>query len=250
MRAIAKQLRKQLEIGSLAAARACAGKFEQWLEKLNAAHLVKIDARPVVDRQAFEEGNIGALGLNQRCLFGEVDCFDVRLARANRRAGFHTKAAARAVLHIKLQGKACFRIAACIDRRRLERRRRVDQNILIVVAGTNDAVRADEAALPALDAKVFFPDRDGVRNISLLERGGADGKVPSAGMRLTGISSPRPTSIIDVTRLTKSGALATTIGGLSFGFVAVAGTLTSNSRASVASTAAKFFATTASPLPL
>ena len=64
------------------------------------------------------------------------------------------------------------------------------------------------------------------------------------------MSSPRPTSISDVTRLTKSGALATTIGGRSFGLVAVAGTLISNSRANVASTAAKFFATTASPLPL
>ncbi len=76
-----------------------------------------------------------------------------------------------------------------------------------------------------------------------------EGKVPSAGMRLTGISSPRPASIRAVTRRTNSGASSGTIDGRSRSLVAVAGTATSKSRASVPSTAAKLLATHRLALP-
>ena len=70
-----------------------------------------------------------------------------------------------------------------------------------------------------------------------------DGKVPSAGIRLTGISSPRPASILAVTRRTKSGALGRDDRRtVDWPLVAAAGTFTSKRRASVPSTAAKFLA--------
>ena len=64
-----------------------------------------------------------------------------------------------------------------------------------------------------------------------------DGQVPSIGMRLTGMSSPRPSSIRAVTSRTNAGAEAGTTGGVSHSLVAAAGTVTSNSRARVSSTA-------------
>ena len=75
-----------------------------------------------------------------------------------------------------------------------------------------------------------------------------DGNVPSAGIRLTGISSPSPTSILAVTRRTNSGASSGTIFARSRVLVAIAGTGTSYNRASVPSTAAKFLPMTVSPL--
>ena len=117
---VAEQLREQLEIRRLAAAGAGAGELEQRLEELHAAHVGEIDARAIVDRQRLEEGDVGALAVDQRRLVGHVDGLDARLARADRRAGLDAEAAAGAVLDIELQREAGVRIAARVDRRRLE----------------------------------------------------------------------------------------------------------------------------------
>ena len=61
-----------------------------------------------------------AFAREQRLLVGHVDRLDARLARADRRAGFDAETAAGAVLDVELQREARFRVAARVDRRRLE----------------------------------------------------------------------------------------------------------------------------------
>ena len=143
---------------------------------------------------------------------GHIDRLHARLARADRRAGLDAQAAAGAILDIELQGEARFRIAARVDGRRFEARGRAGQRALVIVSRADDAMRADEAALAALDAEVLLPDRDRFGDIALFEGAVPDGKVPSAGIRLTGMSSPRPASIRAVTVRTKSGASSPTSG--------------------------------------
>ena len=75
-----------------------------------------------------------------------------------------------------------------------------------------------------------------------------DGHVPSTGIRLTGICSPRPSNILAVTWRTNSGAVSGTMGGRSNVLLASEGTRTSCNWESVASTALKFCCTTCSPL--
>ena len=120
----------------------------------------------------------------------------------------------------------------------------------MVISGTNDAVRADEAALPTLDAEVFFPDRNSFRDVALFKSGRAGRKGAVRRDQADGNLVAAPDQHHRCHALDEIGSVATTIGGLIFGLVAVAGTLISNKRANVASTAAKFFATTASPLRL
>ncbi len=73
------------------------------------------------------------------------------------------------------------------------------------------------------------------------------GNVPSTGIADTGSRSPLPSSIIAVTRWTKSGAAFGTIGRRVNVESARPGTLTSAIAASEASTAAKLRASTVSP---
>ena len=75
----------------------------------------------------------------------------------------------------------------------------------------------------------------------------AVGKVPSTGIAETGSRSPLPSSIMAVTRCTKSGALRGTGGRRVWGESARAGTGTSSRAASEASTAAKLRLSTLSP---
>ena len=60
--------RQKLEIRRFAAAGAGAGEFEQRFEELDAAYIGEIDPGAVIDRECFEERDIGALGLQQRQL--------------------------------------------------------------------------------------------------------------------------------------------------------------------------------------
>ena len=73
------------------------------------------------------------------------------------------------------------------------------------------------------------------------------GKVPSTGSAETGRRSPRPASIMAVTRWTKSGASSGTGGRRWRSPVTPSGTGTSSRPSSAASTAAKFCSTTARP---
>ena len=173
LRAIAEQLAQQFEIRRLAAAAAGAGKLEQRLQELHAADVAEIHPGAIVHRQRFEEGDGAALRRQQRRLVRHVDGFHVRLARAGLGARLDAKSAARAVLDIELQREAGLWIAAGVDGRRLEPVRRPDQAIFVIIFRPNDAVRTDEAALSALNAKVFAPDRNGVGEVALFERGGA-----------------------------------------------------------------------------
>ena len=173
---VAKKLREQLEIRRLAATRAGAGEFEERLEELNAAHVREIDARAVVDGKLLEEPDIGALRRNERCLGLEIDRLDPGLDRAMCRAGLDAEAASRAVLHIKLQREADIGIAPRIDRCRLEAIGRAIEPGLVIIFGPDDAMGADEAALPALHAEIGAPDRHLVGDVSLLPRRGAGGK--------------------------------------------------------------------------
>ena len=89
------------------------------------------------------------------------------------RAGLDAQLASGAVLHVDLQREAGVREPAGVQRRRLEIRRRLLQQGLVVVGGPDDAVRADEAAVAALDAKVRIPFRDQFGDVALLIRRGA-----------------------------------------------------------------------------
>ena len=176
LRAVAEQLRQEFQVRRLAAPGARAGELEQRLEELHAAHVGEIDAGAIVDRQLLEKGDVGPFGCEERLLARHVDRLDARLARARDRAGLDAEAAAGAVLHVELQREARFRVAARIDRRRLERGGRGGEQILVVVARTDDAVRTNEAALSALDAEILLPDRDLVGDVALLVGAGAGGK--------------------------------------------------------------------------
>ena len=59
-------------------------------------------------------------------------------------------------------------VAARVDRRRSESLRRAFEQRGIIGLGPDHAVRADDAALAALDAEIRFPDRHGERHIALL----------------------------------------------------------------------------------
>ena len=73
LRAIAEQLAEQFQVWRLTAATAGAGELEQRLQELHAADVGEIDAGAIVDRQRFEERDVGALGFQQGQLVGEVD---------------------------------------------------------------------------------------------------------------------------------------------------------------------------------
>ena len=171
--AVPEQLREELEIRRLAASGAGAGELEQGLEELHAANVGEIDASAVIDRKLLEEGDVDAFARDQRLLVGEVDGLDPRLARADRRAGFDTETTAGAVLDIELQAEAGFRVAARVDRGGLERAGRRGERVLVIVTRANDAVRADEAALSALDTEILFPNRHDFGDVPLLVGAGA-----------------------------------------------------------------------------
>ena len=78
-------------------------------------------------------------------------------------------------------------------------------------------MRADEAALAALDAGVLVPHRHRVTMFRFSHTEVPDGHVPSIGIPLTGMSSPRPASIGAVTSRTNSGAVAGTAAAFPIG---------------------------------
>ena len=103
----------------------------------------------------------------------EVDCLDAGIARAVRRADLDADAAARAILKIELQREAHVGVAARINRGRFEADRSAVELVLVVVFGADDAVRAGEAALTALDAEIWLPHGYTIGDIALLECRGA-----------------------------------------------------------------------------
>ena len=165
---VAEQLREQLHVRRLAATRAGAGELEQRLEELRAAHRAEVDPRPVARRQRLEERDVVPLGGDQRLARREVDRLAGRVARRDDRARLDAQLAAGAVLDVDLQRVTGVGQADGVQRRRAEPVRCALEAGLVVVPGADHAVRADEAAVAALDAEVGVPDRDELRDVALL----------------------------------------------------------------------------------
>ena len=165
---VAEQLREELQVRRLAAARAGAGELEQRLQELGAAHRAEVDPRPVARGQRLEERDVVPLGGDQRLARREVDRLADRVARRDDRARLDAQLAAGAVLDVDLQRVAGVGQPDGLERSRLEPVRCALQAGLVVVPGADHAVRADEAAVAALDAEIGVPDRDQLRDVALL----------------------------------------------------------------------------------
>ena len=124
-------------------------------------------------RQLLEERDVVALGLDQGLARGQVDRLATGLGRGDDRAGLDAEPAAGAVLDVDLERVARVGQADGFQRGRAEPGRRALQVGLVVVPGADHAVRADEAAVAALDAEVGVPDGDQLRDVALLVGGGA-----------------------------------------------------------------------------
>ncbi len=172
---VAEQLRQQAHIRRLAAAGASAGELEQRLQELRAAHRGEIHPRTVVHREGLEEADAGPLPLQDRRFGSHVDGLDAALLQALRRADLDAQAATGAILDVHLQGVARLREATRIDRRGLEAFRGFFQPGLGVKLGADHPMRADEAAIAALDADVRLPHRHEGGDVALFPLRGAGG---------------------------------------------------------------------------
>ena len=165
---VAEELREELDVRRLAAAGAGAGELEERLQELGAAHRAEVDPRPVARGQRLEERDVVPLGGDQRLARCEVDRLADRVSRRDGRARFDAQLAAGAVLDVDLQGVPGVGQADGRQRSRPEEVRSPLQLGLVVVPGPDHAVRADEAAVAALDAELLVPDRDQLRDVELL----------------------------------------------------------------------------------
>ena len=100
---VAEELRQQLDVGRLSAARAGAGKLEERLQQLQILHLAVRELGAVHLGQAEEKLPVVALGLAQRRLRNHVDGLVAGVALALHRANLHADRAAGAILRRNLQ---------------------------------------------------------------------------------------------------------------------------------------------------
>ena len=154
LHAVAKELAEQAQVRRFATACAGAGKLEQGLQELHAAHVAEVDAGAVVHRQSLEEGDVLAFVVQDGGLVGHVERLGVGLDAGVRRTGLDAQAATRAVLQVDLQREVRARVATRVDRLGLKALRRAVGQLAIKVSRTNHAVWTDEAALSALDAQI------------------------------------------------------------------------------------------------
>ena len=110
---VAEQLREQLEIRRLAAARAGAGILEQRLQKLRALVIDLRQRRPIQLRQIEEEVVVRALRLAQRRLRMHVDRLVLRIGAILGRTDVDAQVAARAVLRRDLNREVPCLCARC-----------------------------------------------------------------------------------------------------------------------------------------
>ena len=121
--------------------------------------------------QRLEERDALALGRDQRLARREVDRLADRVARRPDRAGLDAQPAAGAVLDVDLQRVAGVRQAAARPAAPTGTPSGAPSSRAgVVVLGADHAVRADEAAVAALDAQVRVPDRDQLGDVALLVR--------------------------------------------------------------------------------
>src|SRR5262249_30424325 len=139
------------------------------------AHRSEVDARPIARGQRLEEGDALASELEQRLAGTEVDRLAAVVADGGDGTGLDAQLAAGAVLDVDLQRVARVGKSDGIERSGEERVRSAVQLLVVEVARANDAVRADEAAVAALDAEVGLPDSDKIGDVALLVRCGPAG---------------------------------------------------------------------------
>ena len=172
-RAVAEELRHQLDVGRLAAARARPRILEQRLQELGTFH-VEPDFAAVGFGQAQEELVVRALGFPQRQLGMHVDGLVPRIRLVLGGADHHAEAATGAILGGDLDRvPGTFPFGAAVVRR-LERGGSTGQMSAVVDLGADGRMRTDHRALVALDAEDLVPDRDLGGNVALLPARGAD----------------------------------------------------------------------------
>src|SRR6202140_2587041 len=174
--AIAKELRKELDVRSLAAARARTGELHEWFEQLHVLDLRMGQAAAVEFGDGQKELPVFALGLAKRSLRNHVDGFVFCLTLALGRANLDAQGATGAVFGRDLEGVSQILEFAPARLFGLERLRSVREQRGIVNLGADHRVRADEHALTALDAELLVPDGDFLSDVSLLPFGGAGGE--------------------------------------------------------------------------
>jgi len=172
---VTEQLGEQLQVRRLATTRAGARELEQRGQELHTTHRRVVDLAAARPGDRLEELHILALlaAFQHR---SQVDGLALRLADRRHRAGFHAQAATGAVLRVDLQRVPRIGQTGRIQRSRIEAGRRTGQTGRRVVLGAQHRVRADERAVPALDAGLGIPDRDDVGDVPLLVLGGAAGE--------------------------------------------------------------------------
>ena len=166
--AVAEQLAGQADIGRFAAADAGGGKLEQRLHHHRTLDGGGAQLGAVEFRQREEELEILPFLFAQRRLrphFQRLVAVDL----GNRRADVHAQGAAGAVFRRDLVADvhALLEFLA-LDLDVLEGGRRVLGQIGRKHLGADGGVRADERALAAIDAQLFIPHRDFLRQIALV----------------------------------------------------------------------------------
>ena len=196
--AVAEQLRREPDVGRLAAAGAGAGKLEQRVEQHGAGDGAVLERTAVELGQAQEEGEVVALLVAQRHDRRHVHRAPADVGLVVDRAGLDAVAAAGAVLrrHLVADVGAGGEFLA-LRRHVLEGRRCVGSGFGTEGARADRGVRADEHALAALGAEVGLPHRNFQRDVALFvlrgaERIGAVGgqqATPAGGRRGPGRSA-------------------------------------------------------------
>ena len=166
---VAEELREELEVGSLAAARAGTGELEERLQELGSADRPKSTRERSGVGRVSKNAMLRAFGVEPRLAPGEVDRLVLGVGGRRDRAGLDAEAASGAVLEVDHAG----RIGNPGSPRAVERHggeavRSRGQQRLVVELGSDDAVRANEAAVAALDAEIRVPGGDLVGDVALL----------------------------------------------------------------------------------
>ena len=166
--AVAEELREELQVGGLPAARAGSGELEERLQELGTAHRLEVHPGAIGGGQGLEEGDVAALAVEPRFAPGQVDRLVLGVGGRRDRAGLHAEAASGAVLEVDHQGESGTGQPARGERHGGEAFWSRGQQRLVVELGPDHAVRADEAAVAALDAEPRVPGGDLVGDVALL----------------------------------------------------------------------------------
>ena len=175
-RTIPEQLREQLEIGRLAAARTGSRELEQRLLDLLLPDGADLDFAAVEFRDLQEEFPVVALGLAQGRLWSHIQRLQPRFLLVLDGTDVHADSAAGAVFrrHLDAVLEACPFLIAHLGG--LESRGRSVQFLRIEHLDANHRVRADHRALAALDADLRVPYRDFKSQVAFLPFGGSGGE--------------------------------------------------------------------------